>query len=186
MAKLTQKTLVFEYFAQRPNKNIEHAEVVDWATEEWERRTQTKLRDPDRMIRTLYQDGVLEKVATGVYRFDPAKVAKVDTRDFSASVKKEIFSRDGHKCVICGRGKKDGMTLHADHIKPRDKGGLGDLANGQTLCSACNMLKKNFGQVEFGKRFFEKMLLTAVDHQDQGMADFASDILKVFEAHGYN
>jgi hypothetical protein len=184
MAKETQKTVVFEYFANRPNQEIQHAEVVDWATEEWFKRTGSKLRDPDRAIRTLYSDGVLEKIRTGVYKFDPKKVAGVDKRDFTASDKKAIFARDNFKCTMCGLGKREGATLHADHVIPRDKGGTGDLSNGQTLCSACNMLKKNHGSLEFGKRFFEKILDGAIEADDARMQGFCQEILSVYAKYG--
>lgn len=184
-SKLTQKTLIFEYFAANANRNIQHAEVVDWATAEWEKRTGSKLRDPDRMIRTLYQEGHLEKIDTGVYRFDPARVLKVDPRDFTSADKNAIFSRDGHKCVMCGRGKRDGMKLHADHVIPRDKGGTNELSNGQTLCSECNMLKKNYGQLEFGRKFFEKNLAAARRDGDIEMQDFLTAILRLFDEYGY-
>lgn len=181
---MTQKELIFGYFVQNPYREIEHSEIVDWATEEWLRVEGKKFRDPDRAIRTLYQEGVLEKVRTGVYRYDPANVAKVNTREFSAASKKEIFARDGHVCVMCGRGRRDGLTLHADHIIPRDKGGSGDAANGQTLCSECNMLKKNYGQVEFGRKFLEKNLQTAKDSNDLDSQMFFEEVLAVFDRFG--
>jgi len=31
--------------------------------------------------------------------------------------------------VICGRGKKDGVDLHIDHIKPKDFGGEATIEN---------------------------------------------------------
>lgn len=183
MAKQTQKTLIFEYFANRPNREIQHAEVVDWATEEWLKRTGEKLRDPDRAVRTLYSEGVLEKISTGVYKFDPMNVTGVDKRDFTASDKKAIFERDNNKCLMCGRSKREGATLHADHIVPRDKGGTGDLSNGQTLCSACNMLKKNYGRLEFGKRFFEKSLDDAIQADDARIRDFCQEVLALYEKY---
>jgi len=184
--KETQKTLIFSYFVDNPNRAIEHWEVVDWATEEWLKRTGNKLRDADRAIRTLHQEGVLEKISTGIYKFDPYNVAKVDTCEFSASTKKQIFSRDGNKYVVCGRGRREGLTLHADHVVPRDKGGNGDLENGQTLCSECNMLKKNYGQVQFGKKFFEKNLANAISNNDVALTAFCREVLDLFEKFGYH
>jgi len=33
--KPTQIALIMEYFIQHPNRDIEHPEIVDWATDEW-------------------------------------------------------------------------------------------------------------------------------------------------------
>ena len=72
-------------------------------------------------------------------------------------MKKKILIRDQYKCVICGEGKKDGIDLHVDHIKPISKGGTAELKNGQTLCSHHNNLKKNFKQTETGKKMFIRL-----------------------------
>ena len=55
----------------------------------------------------------------------------------------EVMERDGFRCVLCGRGAKDGATLQPDHIKPRSL--YPDLAlepsNVRTLCADCNIGK---------------------------------------------
>lgn len=47
------------------------------------------------------------------------------------------------KCQCCGKSKKDGATLHVDHIKPRfTHPGLSlDVNNLQVLCRDCNLGK---------------------------------------------
>lgn len=80
----------------------------------------------------LYQEGLLIKVGTGVYRYDPDGVSKPQL-NFSANQKAEILERDEFRCVICGRGQEHGMTLHVDHIKPKELGGEATIKNGQTL-----------------------------------------------------
>ncbi len=65
---ITQPELIKEFFEIRPKENIETSTVADWATEEYKKRTGKPLRDPGRAIRTLCEEGFLEKVRTGVYR----------------------------------------------------------------------------------------------------------------------
>ena len=72
------------------------------------------------------------------------KDVKKNIADFTSTQKKQILKRDNYKCVICGRGLKDGVELHIDHIKAKDFGGEAILENGQTLCAQHNILKKNF------------------------------------------
>lgn len=75
----------------------------------------------------MHQKGV----AKGVYRYDPDSInLRQDLEDFSQALKKQILERDNYKCVICGMGKKEGVELHIDHIKPKDLGGKAVLENG--------------------------------------------------------
>ena len=73
---LTQLKLLLEFFTKNANKDIHHPEVVDWATNEWLKRSGNVFRDPDRGIRQLHQKGYLVKVAKGVYRYNPNAVKK--------------------------------------------------------------------------------------------------------------
>lgn len=47
-----------------------------------------------------------------------------------------VFERDGHKCVICGKGPKDGILIDAHHIIERRLWSDGGyyIENGATLC----------------------------------------------------
>ncbi len=182
----TQKELLIEFFEKNPDRDIKHPEVVDWVTSEYFERTGQVFRDPDRGIRQLAQSGFLIKIAKGTYRYDPKSVKKIHLEDFTASQKKIILERDNFKCVICGRGKKDGVELHVDHIKPKDFGGKATIENGQTLCSQHNFLKKNFKQTETGKKMFIRLYELAKNEGNKELLNFCSKILEVFEENNVN
>jgi len=152
-----QKDLIVEFFKKNPSRDIKHPEVVDWVVATYKKRTGNVFRDPDRAIRQLAQSGFLIKISKGVYKYDPEKAYKRELEDFTAVQKEAILKRDGYKCVICGRGKKDGVDLHVDHIKPKDFGGEATIENGQTLCSQHNFIKKNLKQTETGKKMFIRL-----------------------------
>ncbi|MFQ6072530.1 MAG: HNH endonuclease [Methanosarcinales archaeon] len=95
-------------------------------------------------------------------------------------IKKAILERDGYHCVVCGRGREDGVELVVDHIKPKDKGGTNDIDNGQTLCMEHNLMKKNYSQTEAGKRYFIKIYEKAVANNDERMIKFCK---AVFDAY---
>ncbi|MCY4290003.1 MAG: hypothetical protein OXC63_15630 [Aestuariivita sp.] len=38
--------------------------------------------------------------------------------------------KDNYQCVICGQGKREGLALHADHIRPKELGGKALVENG--------------------------------------------------------
>lgn len=186
MPNTTQKELVKEYFKANPNRDIKHKEIVPWLMAEYKKRAGKVFADPDRQIRQLSQSGFLIKIAKGIYRYEPDSIIKRELEDFSQKQKEEILKRDGYKCVICGRGKKDGVELHVDHIKPKDLGGKAVIENGQTLCAQHNFMKKNFKQTETGKKMFIRLYELAKKEKNLILKDFCSQILDVFEKNNIN
>ena len=61
----------------------------------------------------------------------------------TASMRYDILTRDGHRCVICGATVADGVKLHVDHIIPVSKGGKTIPSNLRTLCDRCNLGKRD-------------------------------------------
>ena len=181
--KISQKDILIEFYTKNPNRDIPHPEVVDWVTKEFKKRTGQVFRDPDRGIRKLYQDRFLMQIAKGLYHYDPSHINNRQLEDFDAKTKKEIFERDQYRCVICGRGPKEGMEIQADHVKPKDKGGKATLENSQTLCSQHNFLKKNLGQTTLGKRYFIRLLKESNKNGDQNLISFCEEVLKTFDKY---
>lgn len=180
------RELILEYFQKHPNQDLEHGPVVDWVTEQWLQEHDTPPRDPWRSIRALHQEGVLIKVRKGVYKYDPTAIVHRELEDFTPEQKEQIFKRDNYRCVICGRGIQDGVEIHADHIKPKDKGGQATIENGQTLCAEHNFKKKNYKQTETGKKMFIRLYELAKSQGDEELMKFCIEILEVFERNGVN
>lgn len=181
-----QKDLIVEFFGKNPNRDIKHPEVVDWVVATYKKRTGNVFRDPDRAIRHLAQSGFLIKVAKGIYRYDPKKVKQRELYDFTAAQKKAILERDGYKCVVCGRGLKDGVELHVDHIKPKDRGGEATIENGQVLCGQHNYQKKMLNQTETGKKMFIRLYDLAKAEKNEELMKFCADVLETYEKHNIN
>lgn len=184
--KESQMDIIMEYFKSHPKKDIPHPEVVDWVVAEYKNRTGKVFRDPDRAIRKLSQEGYLIKVKKGVYRYDPYAVTHKELEDFTPAQKKAIMERDGYRCVICGRGIKDGVELQVDHIRPKDLGGTNSIDNGETLCAQHNIQKKNYKQTESGKRYFIRLYEAAKANGDKELQKFCAQILEVYEKNGVN
>ncbi|MGI9486842.1 MAG: HNH endonuclease [Geminicoccaceae bacterium] len=72
----------------------------------------------------------------------PRRGAKFDVTIWRR-VRLRALKRDGARCVGCGRGSSDGVTLEVDHIKPKSQypNLMYDLANLQTLCYDCHRPK---------------------------------------------
>ncbi len=178
--------LVMEYFVAHPNEELRHGPVVDWVTKQWRKEHKEPPRDPWRAIRKLHQEGVLIKVDKGVYKYDPDAVTARELEDFTSEPKKEIFQKDGYRCVLCGRGREDGYEIHADHRIPKELGGKAEISNGQTLCSIHNFRKKTYKQTETGKKYFIGIFESAKAANDQELMEFCKQVLAVYERLGIN
>ena len=178
--------LIKEYFKNHPNQDLPHGPVVDWVEEQYLKLYGKKPRDTWRGIRHLHEEGFLIKVKKGIYRYDPLFVKKRDLEDFTPEQKEAILKRDGYKCVICGRGKKDGVELHVDHIKPRYLGGKSTIENGQTLCAQHNFIKKTLKQTETGKKMFIRLYELAKKEGEEKLKKFCEEILNVYEKYNIN
>lgn len=179
----TVRDLVIEYFLNHEGQTVKQADMATWVQDEYRKIYGTPCQDPWREARKLYQEGMLIKEKKGYYKCDSSKAGQKDLPEFSAEIKEQIFRRDNYRCVVCGRGRADGVEIHADHIKPLDKGGTNTLENGQTLSSEHNLLKKNYSQTEAGKRYFIRLYEQAVARGDKAMIDFCRQIFDVYNHH---
>lgn len=178
--------LVKEYFKTHPLEDLQHGPVVDWVEEKYIKLYGRKPRDIWRNIRKLHEEGFLIKINKGVYRYDPEVVRQRELEDFTLEQKEVILKRDDYKCVVCGRGKKDGIELHVDHIKPKYLGGKSTIENGQTLCAQHNFIKKTLKQTETGKKMFIRLYDLAKSEANEELKKFCADVLKTYEKYNIN
>lgn len=178
--------LIKEYFEKHPNQDIQHGPVVDWVEDKYVKLYGRKPRDTWRNIRKLHEEGFLIKVKKGIYRYDPKAVKQKQIDDFTPEQKEQILKRDGYKCVICGRGYREGVELHVDHIKPKYLGGKSTIENGQTLCAQHNFIKKTLKQTETGKKMFIRLYELAKNEGNEELKKFCSDVLETYEKYNIN
>lgn len=181
--KITQMALVMEYFTTNPNVPIKHSEVIDYVAKEYPERTGRQFRYPGPAVRRLAQEGKLIRLRRGVYKYDPDLITNSELENFTPAQREQIFKRDDYRCVMCGKGQRDGIKIHADHIKPKDLGGKTTIENGQTLCATHNRHKKSLKQTDSGKNMFIHLYELSESVGDHEMQDFCRCILEVFEKH---
>ena len=126
------------------------------------------------------------KISKGVYKYDLDFVVNRELENFTPDQKETILERDGYRCVVCGRGKFEGLELHIDHIKPKDLGGKATIENGQTLCAQHNFKKKNYSQTETEKKIFINLYNLAKSLGDTELTSFCNQIFEVYEKNGIN
>jgi 5-methylcytosine-specific restriction endonuclease McrA len=80
-------------------------------------------------------------------RMRAAAAPVATTRDaIPAQLRFRVLQRDGFRCQYCGRGAREGATLHLDHVVPYSAGGETTEDNLLTACEQCN-LGKSAGRV---------------------------------------
>lgn len=69
----------------------------------------------------------------------------ITPRNINTTLRFKVLKRDNFKCCSCGASpaKNPNVELHVDHIIPWVKGGETTLDNLQTLCSTCNLGKRD-------------------------------------------
>lgn len=92
----------------------------------------------------LDESGTLEAIVFGLVRRHKLLTASSGfssdrSRRIPDAVRREVFIRDGGKCVQCGSD----YPLHYDHILPYSKGGGNTVENIQILCGPCNIRKSD-------------------------------------------
>lgn len=184
--KKSIKDLLIEFFKAHPNEDMTHGPVVDWVEKRYIKFYNKKPRDIWRSIRNLHEIGFLIKMQKGIYRYDPDSVLERELEDFSLEQKEIILKRDEYKCVICGRGVREGIELQVDHIKSKYLGGKSTIENGQTLCAQHNFMKKTTKQTETGKKMFVRLYELAKSENNEELMKFCVDILAVYEKHNIN
>ena len=184
--KKSIKDLLIEFFQAHPKEDMSHGPVVDWVETKYKKLYNKKPLDTWLSIRNLYEAGFLIKVEKGIYRYDPDNVRQVELEDFSPEQKEIILKNDNYKCVRCGKGKKEGVELHIDHIKPKSLGGKAIIENGQTLCAQHNFIKKHLNQTETGKKMYIHLYELAKKEKNIELIKFCFDILKVYEKYNIN
>ncbi len=58
-----------------------------------------------------------------------------------AGLRFAVLRRDGFRCAYCGRGEREGVKLHLDHVVPVARGGKTEIDNLVTACATCNVGK---------------------------------------------
>lgn len=182
----SQSDLILAHFQKNAYRELAHRDWIAEITRQCEQILGDTPQDLWRAARQLHQDGYLIKVKRGVYKYDPDYVHDPEYEEFSEAQKLEILKRDDYRCVQCGRGRREGVELHVDHIKPKDLDGKATIENGQVLCSQHNFLKKNLNATESGKRMFIKLYETAKREQESKFIAFSRKILEVFDEFDVN
>lgn len=88
-------------------------------------------------VRGLVDAGLWRAIGDATYQFTSWRKGQDGDyrKNIRKSVRKEVFERDGHRCVFCGA--TDGLSL--DHIVRYRDDGPDTTENLRVLCMPCNL-----------------------------------------------
>ena len=184
--KPSLSNLVLSFFEKRPYVELAHDDWVDEIMRQYEEVHGRVPRDPWRAARKLHEEGKLQKVKKGVYKYDPYLVYDANLEEFTEQQRQAIFARDNYRCVECGKGREHGVEIHVDHFKAKSKGGRAIIDNGQTLCAEHNFLKKKLNATESGKRLFIRLYEVSKADNYTKYINFSKAVLELYDAHDVN
>jgi Holliday junction resolvasome RuvABC ATP-dependent DNA helicase subunit len=99
-----------------------------------------------RLVRVYAQAKAATKTITDDIALEALKMLTSNKRDskqgrqgISSEIRREVWRRDGGKCVKCGSRE----NLEYDHIIPISKGGSNTARNIELLCESCNRVKRD-------------------------------------------
>ena len=93
------------------------------------------------MAKLMADSDVQKKSGIFAYILD-GDIHHLGIRTFDANTRREVYERQGGKCVICGK-PFDIEVMEADHITPWVEGGRTIASNCQMLCRDCNRRKSS-------------------------------------------
>ena len=184
--KISQRDFILKYLKTFPCQELTTKDIKDWVEPAYEQETGVGLYDPNRYLRRLYVEGILQRVRRGVYVYRPDAIGQRLPPPFTESQKAQIFERDGRICAVCGTTEAAGDLLEVDHIQTLTDGGVSIIENGQVLCNRHNRFKKDYGHTETAKRFFRNLYRLAVEKGDKRLMAFIEEVMEVYERHGIN
>ncbi len=96
----------------------------------------------EKVVSSLFRDEEIRKKA-GIFEYVLSGDERcLNLRTFSDADKATMYERQAGICPLC-EGHFEPGQMHADHIMPWSQGGKTEIANGQMLCTECNIRKSN-------------------------------------------
>ncbi len=144
---LAELARVWRYFGHRPSKNEWEATDTLYSYTTYKQRFGGWTTACASLVDRAAQGMVLEAVSNSSADVpeSPKSIPTDRKRDVPLKLRLKILTRDGFKCVLCGRTPAlyPGAVLHLDHIEPFSNDGPTSESNLRTLCEQCNWGKGN-------------------------------------------
>ena len=109
------------------------------------------------------------RICPGVYLPSVIRLVEYAKVPFKTpqATRKNIFTRDGYRCMYCG-AHKGGSELELEHVIPKSRGGKKSWENLVSACRKCNSRKNDRTPEEAGMPLIHKPLPASV-HTPRGI-----------------
>ena len=129
------KTLFPTY--RKEQKGIEWGELYNQYKD-----TSFNPNELEKKVNTLMQNDEVTNKKGVYYYLITGKEKYLNIREFSPSMKREVYEKQNGICPIC-KNKFHFEKMEGDHITPWSSGGKTKIENCQMLCKLCNREKSN-------------------------------------------
>ena len=182
-SKKSQIGITLKILMDSEGENLTTNKITSSAAKLYKQKTGKEYAEmTGRHVRKLFESGLIQRPSKGIFVYNGI-FAKSKVNPFTNEQRMQILIQDNYTCTRCGKSKKDGALLTADHIDPQWAGGPADISNGQTLCAACENMKSNYDIYTFGKKMFLKYLSKAKKNKDKDTEKFVLEILEIFDKY---
>ncbi len=96
-------------------------------------------------VNYIYGNNIDEQDSNDTEQDSREELEHKTSRTINLRLRFRVLQKDNFKCCACGASpaKDPSVELHIDHIIPWSKGGETTIDNLQTLCSKCNLGKRD-------------------------------------------
>jgi hypothetical protein len=156
---VTQRTFTKSWFQEHGINFVDNRISCPQLEAGWFDLTGRQFRDPEKMLRSLFAEGFLERHQTkqGSYRYNKSASTKNFVDEFSVKVRQDALDSYGLVCKNC----REVLDVDQAYVLPRipfSRGGLAELRNAQVLCVRHALLVHMMADNKNARRIFDDIL----------------------------
>ena len=157
--KITQRKFTKNWFQENGSSFVDNRVSCPELEAGWFALTGKQFRDPEKMLRSLFAEGFLERhqAKVGSYRLNKSTTAKNLAAEFSLKIRQEALDSHGLVCKVCS----EQLDVDQAYVLPRipfSQGGQPELKNAQVLCVRHALLAHMMADNKNARRIFDDIL----------------------------
>ncbi len=158
-SSVTQRKFTKSWFQENGINFVDNRISCPQLEAGWFGLTGKQFRDPEKMLRSLFAEGFLERHQTkqGSYRYNKSASAKKIIDEFPIKIRQDALDSYGLVCKTC----REVLDVDQAYVLPRipfARGGVPELRNAQVLCVRHALLVHMMADNKNARKIFEDIL----------------------------